>query len=279
MSVLSTKVTEPAPILHANSYPTAPTIVASTNASPCLQLILEKSETEPLVALVNNKKVLYYYQEPLSDNESPAVLYDTSKSPLWRISDRDWHRLSLVSGDQCIVISLTPPLFRFMIDNHIYHWQTIQTEAGYSLKCYHTESKALLAELDDTTLSLYHHNPFRTQLDHTGVILSGLLVHHYMSNLLASDPSGLDESDTLSFTQHYPGHQSLVGDTRWSAQSFKSIELDPGIWRCWWGYKFWWSWLPCCMPGGCCDRVCIRMKGKKARKRTLSKQGWQQQHY
>lgn len=99
-----------------------------------------------------------------------------------------------------------------------------------------------------------------------------------------------DEIASLSsiVVRNYPGHHNLVNnsnDNRWSssAQSFKSIELDPGFWHCYWGYKFWWSWFPCCMPGGCIDRACIRIRGghrpKNKPSRTLSKQGYQQQHY
>ncbi|KAI9366641.1 hypothetical protein BD770DRAFT_433103 [Pilaira anomala] len=144
-----------------------------------------------------------------------------------------------------------------------------------------------IMEIDD--------DPFTTL-----VLLSGLLVNNHIKTLLKSlgnsddalqliidtpkkqqdQEEEYDDIASLSSTypRNYPGHQSLVDDrgSRWSsAESFKSIELDPGLWHCWWGYKFWWSWLPCCMPGGCCDRGCIRLKRHKSK----SKQGWQQQHY
>lgn len=166
---------------------------------------------------------------------------------------------------------------------------------------------------NNTTEGVGGDDPFITL-----VILSGLLVNHHIKILLKSlggGPEALEmilgeappstvspqeqqeeeneEDDITSLSSarqnhYYPGHQSLVEGnqhSRWSssAQSFKSIELDPGVWHCWWGYKFWWNWFPCCMPGGCCDRICIRLKGthssKSSRTRTLSKQGWQQQHY
>ncbi|KAI9485695.1 MAG: hypothetical protein EXX96DRAFT_546087 [Benjaminiella poitrasii] len=153
----------------------------------------------------------------------------------------------------------------------------------------------------------------------TLIILTGLLVNQHIKVILKSlgdgpdvvDPSKRsdnmivyephgdeymtsgDIASIISVTnRNYPGHQSLVDDfqeqsSRWSssAPSFKSIELDSGVCHCWWGYTCWWSWFPFCMPGGYCDRICFRRrKNNRPTKvtrstRTLSKQGWQQQHY
>ncbi|KAI9300858.1 hypothetical protein BJ944DRAFT_272351 [Cunninghamella echinulata] len=80
-------------------------------------------------------------------------------------------------------------------------------------------------------------------------------------------------------------------DHRWSSNgSMKSLELDPGMWRCWWGYGCWWNVVPCCMPGGWCDRLWLKVRGihhkqqsnhhrhhRHRSKVTRRMQGWQQQ--
>ncbi|EIE84686.1 hypothetical protein RO3G_09396 [Rhizopus delemar RA 99-880] len=159
----------------------------------------------------------------------------------------------------------------------------------------------------DTTVEIedkiFNDNPLVTF-----IILSGLIINDHVKNLLKSlgnDPEAIktilyfnkshnnqaeynenDEDEdvgSLSYSyhqHHYPGHRSLVeNEDRWSsAHSFKSIELNPGVWH-WW-HKVWWSCFPCCMPGGCCDRACIKLKGHNSRSnsRPLSRKGWQQQY-
>ncbi|KAI7902711.1 uncharacterized protein BX663DRAFT_510219 [Cokeromyces recurvatus] len=115
------------------------------------------------------------------------------------------------------------------------------------------------------------------------------------------DTTSISSSSNDNHNRNYPGHQNLVDDSeqqgnRWSTSvaSFKSIELDSGLCHCWWGYTCWWSWFPFCMPGGWCDRIYNRITKKTETNnssnnnrpnkitrstRTLSKQGWQQQHY
>ncbi|EPB84275.1 hypothetical protein HMPREF1544_08995 [Mucor circinelloides 1006PhL] len=349
----SSIISQPPPTFIVNNYPTAPTILpSSTILTPSLQLTLRDNITVELSSTItvqcttisNHNDVLYYYQEPPSyknDQENQQdlkdlllLLYDIHKNPIWKLKSRDWHGMTLIHEGLEVILSTTPPQFRFAINEQKYHWQVQLQNSSYTLKCFQTESKLFVAELKENQLCLYNqnseYNPFRqlTQIDPhiTLIILSGLLVNHHLKNLLKSlgggpealqmmaDPNEVcinsntskstpgfhperengedeDEDDdiaSLSYTRNYPGHQSLVYDrdlnNRWSssAQSFKSIELDPGVWHCWWGYKFWWSWFPCCMPGGYCDRACIRLKGHRPKvrsTRTLSKQGWQQQHY
>jgi hypothetical protein len=86
--------------------------------------------------------------------------------------------------------------------------------------------------------------------------------------------TGLDEGDDFddgassldrNEADHFPYGSN--NRTRWSSSaSLKSLELDPGLWRCWWGYGCWWSWFPCCMPGGWCDRAWIKVRGGARRK-------------
>lgn len=74
--------------------------------------------------------------------------------------------------------------------------------------------------------------------------------------------SSLDRNEAAHFPYGNNGNR-----TRWSSSaSLKSLELDPGLWRCWWGYGCWWSWFPCCMPGGWCDRAWIKVRGGARRK-------------
>ncbi|KAI8988157.1 hypothetical protein BDF20DRAFT_854174 [Mycotypha africana] len=116
----------------------------------------------------------------------------------------------------------------------------------------------------------------------------------------AEDGDDNDDDDYYidDYTKYYPGHQSLVLEASQVRQknnlnnsntshrvsttdnSFKSLELDPGCWHCWWGYKFWWSWFPYCMPGGYCDRYFIKLRGHRSSSRIINKtQGYKQQYY
>lgn len=352
-------IAQPAPILVVDNYPSAPTITSSqmTISSPTSQYDIKTSNRAiefntsnmEYTILSNHNTIMYYYQEPpitslqqeLKDQQNVLPFYNRFQKPIWKLTNRDWHGMTLIYQNLIIVLSTTPPQFRFTFHKRFYHWQVIKQDLYlYTLKCYETESKKLIAELDNDKLILdiatldddnTSTNPFRKSAISieddpftTLVILSGLLVNNHVKVLLKSlgggtdalsmiiDPPAAtngqqhkepnvfnnmyntghdDEEDDITslsstYAKNYPGHQSLVDDrgARWSsAESFKSIELDPGVWHCWWGYRFWWSWFPCCMPGGYCDRACIRIKGHKPKvrrnTRTLSKQGWQQQHY
>ncbi|KAI8646030.1 hypothetical protein BD408DRAFT_411004 [Parasitella parasitica] len=342
-------ISHPPPTLLTNNYPIAPTILPSSNIpTPSLQLTLRENipveisstASVPCTTISNHNDILYYYREPSTykngqENQQGMkelllLLYDIHKNPIWKLENQDRHGMTLLYENTKVKLSTTPPQFRFTLNDQVYHWQIQPQKSSYSLKCFQTEKKNLVAELNENQLSLYYqnngHNPFRklTQIDHhtTLFILSGLLVNHYLKHLLKSlgggpealkmtvDPSEVyisgskiksspgfhheqendeEEDDDVASLSYYPGHQSLVyvGDpnNRWSssAQSSKSIELDPGLWHCWWGYTFWWSWFSCCMPGGYCDKARFRLKGHNRPKirtsRTLSKQGWQQQHY
>ncbi|KAG2202289.1 hypothetical protein INT47_010737 [Mucor saturninus] len=331
------------PILIVDPYPSAATMTSQTMhiSSPTSKYDIKTSQastdfnSDKEYTILSSADTVYYYLEPptLTTTEGVVIFYNGHQKAVWQLTNRDWHGMTLIyqHGFMMVVLSTTPPQFRFSFHKQFYHWQVIRDR----LQCFETESKRLIGELDGQTfvLDMTTTNPFRKSaiLEDdpftTLVLLSGLLVHHHLKNLSKSlrsssnkglEPLGCimdpppatinkeptvfnntmynneeeeDEEDIASlsstYVKNYPGHQSLVDErgTRWSsADSFKSIELDPGVWHCWWGYSFWWSWFPCCMPGGCCDRACIRLKGQKLAKarrttRTLSKQGWQQQHY
>lgn len=318
----SNDIAEPSPILIINNYPSAPTMTSSNThiniSSSTLEYNIKGSDNIEIMEIELNNAIAYYYQEPplnllqpdLNEEENVLLLLNQAKEPIWKLTNRDWHGMTLIYQHLIIVLSTTPPQFRFTFNKQFYHWQVVkETINHYTLKCYVTDTKQLIAQFDRNKLLLnsIYTNPFKqSESDDpftTLVLLSGLLVNNHIKTLLKSlgnsddalqliidTPKKLqqeqeqeeeyDDIASLSSTypRNYPGHQSLVDDrgSRWSsAESFKSIELDPGLWHCWWGYKFWWSWLPCCMPGGCCDRGCIRLKRHKSK----SKQGWQQQHY
>lgn len=336
----SLDIAAPTPILIVEHYPSAPTMTSQTMSisSPTSKYSLKtsraatefnKDNNSEYIILSSQDIAMYYYQEPPLVQEQQALIafYNRQQKPIWQLTNRDWHGMTLIYQHLIIVLSTTPPQFRFAFHKQFYHWQVINENGSeYSLKCFETESKKLIGELDQHTfvLDMTTTNPFRKSaiLEDdpftTLVLLSGLLVNNHVKNLLKSLGGGTDalkmiidppaainkepnvfntmynneeEDDDIAslsstYVKNYPGHQSLVDErgTRWSsAESFKSIELDPGVWHCWWGYNFWWSWFPCCMPGGCCDRACIRLRGQKPKARrntrTLSKQGWQQQHY
>ncbi|KAI7892862.1 uncharacterized protein EV154DRAFT_503800 [Mucor mucedo] len=332
------------PILIVDPYPSAATMTSQTMhiSSPTSKYDIKTSQastdfnSDKEYTILSSADTVYYYLEPptlTTTTEGVVIFYNGHQKAVWQLTNRDWHGMTLIyqHGFMMVVLSTTPPQFRFSFHKQFYHWQVIHDR----LQCFETESKRLIGELDGQTfvLDMTTTNPFRKSaiLEDdpftTLVLLSGLLVHQHVKNLrksLRSSSKGMDplgfimdpppatinkeptvfnntmynneeeeeeEEDIASlsstYVKNYPGHQSLVDErgTRWSsADSFKSIELDPGVWHCWWGYSFWWSWFPCCMPGGCCDRACIRLKGQKPAKarrttRTLSKQGWQQQHY
>jgi hypothetical protein len=359
----------PEPILMTDNYSTAPTMLTDTptinqitntislNIKDNEKLELQdESKACSLLVTSTGTVEFYYIKSPHvhflngehQQETSPAkllLLYNSSKG-LWQLNSRDWHGMTLSLNTTQIVLSTSPPQFSFTWNKQICHWQVISAHHQYSLQCYQTDTKKLIAEIpkeSDKMIIIGNiqdantTNPYRqsTQLNEpnsinqwtddpftTLVILTGLLIRDHVKLLLKSMGDGPDalhmmvdpsfrpkhhsapqamsdgdeeeEDDAASFasynpSRHYPGHQSLVDDRgagRWSSTpSFKSIELDPGIWHCWWGYKFWWSWFPWCMPGGCCDRACIKLKGGAIRpklsatSRHLSKQGLQQQHY
>jgi hypothetical protein len=61
----------------------------------------------------------------------------------------------------------------------------------------------------------------------------------------------LDDASSISYTDG-PDENGYHSSSRYSV---KSIELNPGCCRCYWGYGFWWTWCPLCVPGGWCERV------------------------
>ncbi|KAI8074048.1 hypothetical protein BC940DRAFT_289873 [Gongronella butleri] len=90
--------------------------------------------------------------------------------------------------------------------------------------------------------------------------------HHFNHDSLAKlDHHDLDDQDDLSI--HH----------RWSTNSMKSLELDPGCMQCWWGSHCWWSVFPCCMPGGWCDRLWIKWRGQL--KHSIQQHRHQQHHH
>ncbi|KAI8142530.1 hypothetical protein BJV82DRAFT_615209 [Fennellomyces sp. T-0311] len=96
---------------------------------------------------------------------------------------------------------------------------------------------------------------------------------------------GLVDGQHAATGRWYSTHSGTIGG---GAGSVKSIELDPGLLRCFWGYGFWWTWCPCCMPGGWFDRLWIncRLQRRKmtnntapmSRSRQRRQRGWQQHH-
>jgi hypothetical protein len=61
----------------------------------------------------------------------------------------------------------------------------------------------------------------------------------------------LDDASSIAYTDG-PDENGYPSSSRYS---IKSIELNPGCFRCYWGYGFWWTWCPLCVPGGWCERV------------------------
>ncbi|OBZ81666.1 hypothetical protein A0J61_10285 [Choanephora cucurbitarum] len=243
-------------------YPTAPVMLA-TSPSPSLQLTIHQQDNYQ--SLINSKQETVYY---LSPKPQETILYDASMKPLGQTHHQN---LTVIFQDHTVQLT---PLFEFTFENQTYHWQ------AQHFSCYHSESKALLAQLKDQSILFYNNNPFRPHQFTESLIALIILSSQTLLNACRHNEKEEHDVASLSSVYHYPGHHSLVNPStiRWSTpQSFKSIELDPGIWRCWWGYGFWWSWFPCCMPGGCCDRACIHIRG--GHQTTLSRQGWQQQNY
>ncbi|CAO3579179.1 unnamed protein product [Absidia cylindrospora] len=120
------------------------------------------------------------------------------------------------------------------------------------------------------------------------------MVHHTNPSHYYSghDPMDDDDMDREIVMDHHSNNSNNNGggggQLRWSSTgSMKSLELDPGFWRCCFGYGCWWSWFPCCMPGGWCDRAWIKVRGVRRQQHhnhhhhrsrvTRRMQGWQQQ--
>ncbi|KAI8992517.1 hypothetical protein BDB01DRAFT_778705 [Pilobolus umbonatus] len=248
-------------------------------------------------------------------------LLDALKNPVGELSHKDWHgiQFNLLKGNMGTSLSTSPPHFSFTWNKtSLYQWQVVTLSANdYMLQLYNKETKKLVSEFRETEITIestmdgYNTNPFRMSqkepLDDpftTLIISTGLLIQSHVKMLLKSlgggpdalqmliDPSNTpikyptdtkyEDDDILGIHSYqYRGKHGLVESTRWSTPSFTSIKLDTSIWNCWWGYDFWWTWLPCCMPGGYCDRLCIKLNGQSTitSKRTLSKQGWTQQNY
>lgn len=72
----------------------------------------------------------------------------------------------------------------------------------------------------------------------------------------------LDDASSIAYTDG-PDESGYRSNSRYSV---KSIELNPGCCRCYWGYGFWWTWCPLCVPGGWCERV-LCGGGRRSRRR------------
>ncbi|KAI9322859.1 hypothetical protein BX666DRAFT_1899021 [Dichotomocladium elegans] len=139
-----------------------------------------------------------------------------------------------------------------------------------------------------------HGSDRQNDLLNTFLLLSGLLLLDNIGSTVAmATHIDAEEDDTTSMTSSmYYADQGLVDAVptsgRWySVGSVKSIELDPGLMHCWWGIGCCWSWCPCCMPGGWCDRLrwgLLQRKRDDRQTNALSRsrqqrrrQGWSQQ--
>lgn len=224
-----------------------------------------------------------------------VTLYSPTHQVLWSLTSKDWHSMEFQHDVNTIVtLSTLSSAFSFRwIDNLTYHWRLISTQDQYDLRCYH--SKTLVAEITQqgSRFILWEQtkNPFRSPVWSSFLLLSGLLLHDHLTSMLRSLGGGpealqivMAEEDNESLgsfdgdSSLYYADQGLVDVGRGSV---KSIELDPGVWRCWWGYGFWWTWCSCCMPGGWCDKIWMKCRwSKRKNMRTLvpSRRGWQQHH-
>lgn len=302
-------ITIPTPTLSTEPRPVA---MAPTIAHNMMEITIGHDTTVEIedricnITLSKNNNNLYYYCQ------NNTTLYDSLKSPLWRLVRKDWHGMTL--SYRHIQSILSTEEYNFTFNSQLYQWKLTQAkeDSYYTLNCY--SNQQLVAQLNEIKFKIEipneTTNPFKVNDNPlvTFIILSGLIINDHVKNLLKSlgnDPEAIktilyfnkshnnqaeynenDEDEdvgSLSYNyhqHHYPGHRSLVeNEDRWSsAHSFKSIELNPGVWH-WW-HKVWWSCFPCCMPGGCCDRVCIKLKGHNSRSnsRPLSRKGWQQQY-
>ncbi|KAG1443110.1 hypothetical protein G6F56_010793 [Rhizopus delemar] len=274
-------LTIPTPTLSTEPYP-----VATLPSTQTMIEITISYDKDKLCVLSKNDTICYYY------HPANTVLYDdTQQSALWTLVKRDWHGMTLSSSyhhqaQQQVILSTEEFQFEWAA-GELYQWKLIPSGEEYTLNCYHNQR--LVAQLDHAKFKceIAQSNPFKPKNDLiTCIIFSGLIVHDHVKSLLKSLGNSPEALKTLLyFNQSQPSEEEEPGDAESLsssylrhhyprdslAQSFKSIELNPGLWH-WW-QKIWWSCFPCCMPGGCCDRACVRLK-----RNNSSRKGWQQ-HY
>ncbi|KAJ8659487.1 hypothetical protein O0I10_004852 [Lichtheimia ornata] len=257
-----------------------------------------------------------------------VTLYGPQKQALWSLTGKQWNALEFTSPkDQHVVKLLKEKLAFVWINNVSYQWRFMPATdpntntTTYDLRCY--EGRQVIAEFISNRYIQWSHaaqqpqqqaaNPFRQNesLFSSFLLLSGLLILDLAGCPPRStpDPEALllwmapdsieqdDEDDTASMASSlYYAEQGLVDNDhaptgRWyggGVESVKSIELDPGLLHCWWGYGFWWTWCPCCMPGGWFDRFRWSLRRRKeinnhsnsntSRSRQRRQRGWQQHH-
>ncbi|KAF7723336.1 hypothetical protein EC973_002084 [Apophysomyces ossiformis] len=237
-----------------------------------------------------------------------------SQRLMWRLINKDWQDMIFQAADdnnQTISLTTSAAEFSFQwTDQTVYHWRPVpaqqqQSTTDYDLRCYASNGH-LVAEFmtDRTRFVLWptmpnQTNPFRSQQQAiedpftTFLLLSGFLIIEHITFMLRSlgndtealrmimDPTTVrkktpvDDAASSVDMPYVEDDLSLVHQ-RWSSGSTKSIELDPGFWHCWWGNGCWWTWCPCCMPGGWCDRLWIKLRGQSQSRPR--RKGWQQQY-
>ncbi|KAI9282351.1 hypothetical protein BY458DRAFT_497925 [Sporodiniella umbellata] len=267
-------LTRPRPTLSSEAYPTA-TLPSATQAGIELKVATGNSNSDShRMTLSHNEQTVYLYNE--------QTLYHPSGQIVWGVVKREAQGITLGSKETQWLLSTDEFWFSFREER--YQWKLIPFKEGnsYTLNCYSPYS--LVAQLNDTSFRIdtarhpkTEHNPFKPVQDSgwlSALVISGLMIHEDLQRLLHDHPQALktllngsypesdDGQSILSTTHHDAG--SLFNRPRPS--SFKSIELNPGLWQ-----KLWRSCFPCCMPGGWCDRACLYLKYH-----PRSRQGWQQ---
>lgn len=236
-----------------------------------------------------------------------VTLYDMQQHALWSLTSRDWQTLyfsSAPSPHTIVAVHTSPSVFTFTwLDHQHYHWRLVPNQDdGHDLRCYHDDKRTVIAEIT--------HSGFRFATWSTGdekdtrttfLLLTGLLIHDFFANAEPMEPE--DDAASIASSLYYRepslycADQGLVDLSKANGirrgaglergQSIKSIELDPGIWHCFFGQGCWWTWCACCMPGGWCDRLWINCRlGLRHRRNTPSlsrsrqrrQRGWQQHH-
>lgn len=223
----------------------------------------------PVTTISKDNKVIYYFiDKPLeiTEKDDLILLYDENKHPLWRLTHKDWDGITLQYIDTIVHIS---PQLNFQLNQKDYHWQIITMDTNSSCYC----QQQLIAEFQTNQITILQEHDLIVS---SFLCLSGLLLLKSPYPPQRSPTTLTEEDDDVtSLSRYYPGHHHLV-QSRWSSHSNKSIELDPGFWHCYWGYGCWWSWFPCCMPGGILDRAMIKLKGGYP---PTSRQGYKQEYY
>ncbi|RCH83422.1 hypothetical protein CU097_003419 [Rhizopus azygosporus] len=245
-----------------------------------IELYIEHDKEKKDIMVTNAKKeILYYY------NKQDNTIHDNRKTALWRLIDKDWHKMILKNSGNNIEITLSTEEFNFTYDKQLYQWRLIPTEnddGHYILNCY--SSTHLIAQLNrsvfyiescSTTNPFKLFNPFFTFILFSALIINETIVKNLLRSI-GNDSAAL--KSILDFKRPY-SHISHNNDNDDDNDAYSyistintthSIEISPSIWN--WCHRLWWSCFPCCMPGGCCDRVRLKLN-------PFSRKGWQQQHY